>query len=122
MKILADENVDRPLVEWLRRTGYDVCWQAESGPGEADRCVLDRAWREDRVLLTLDRDFGYLAFHAGNPIHGVVYLRLAANSPAELLGAFQSVRPRVEPRIAGHFVVVTRKKVRVRPLSPPVSD
>ncbi len=121
MRILADENVDRPLVEWLRGNGHDVCWLAECAPAETDRGALDRAWREGRVVLTLDRDFGYLVFHAGLPVRGLVYLRLAARSPGELLLAFQGVWPRIEARIPGHFVVVTRHRVRVRPLLPPAA-
>ena len=30
MRILADENVPRPIVAWLRDTGHDVLYSAES--------------------------------------------------------------------------------------------
>ncbi|MEW6198282.1 MAG: DUF5615 family PIN-like protein [Planctomycetota bacterium] len=121
MRVLADEKVDRPLVAGPRHCARDVCWLAECAPAETKRGALGRAWREGRVVLTLDRDFGYLVLHAGLPVSRLVYIRLAACSPGELLLAFQAVWPRMEARIAGHFVVVTRNRVRVRPPQLPAA-
>ena len=37
MRILADENVPRPIVAWLRETGHDVLYSAESREQNARR-------------------------------------------------------------------------------------
>ncbi|MEN6624887.1 MAG: DUF5615 family PIN-like protein [Candidatus Sumerlaeia bacterium] len=36
MKILADENFRRDLVDWLRNAGHDVAWIVEDKPGSID--------------------------------------------------------------------------------------
>lgn len=65
MKILADEGVDRPIVELLRQSGHQVWYVAELEPGISDNVVLDLANRERAILLTADRDFGELVFRQG---------------------------------------------------------
>lgn len=116
MDILADENLDGPLVAWLREQEHDLLWAAESTPGRGDADLLGLAAAQQRVLITLDRDFGALVFQRGLRPPGLVLLRLRSRSSAELLSAFQEVWPSVERRAARHFVVVSPGRIRVRPL------
>lgn len=82
MRVLADENVPEPAVAALRAHGYDVVWMHEVAAGTPDLEVLARAQREQRVLVTLDKDFGELAFRHGAAAQcGVVLVRLTAISP-----------------------------------------
>ncbi len=57
MKLLADEGVDAAIVARLRLGGHDVLSVAELAPGITDNAVLDLANGEERVLLTVDKDF-----------------------------------------------------------------
>jgi hypothetical protein len=43
MTILADESVDKQIVERLRQEGYDVLYIAEMEPSISDETVLQRA-------------------------------------------------------------------------------
>ena len=43
MNILADENIDRGIVERLRQDGHAVEWIAELSPSVPDEDVLARA-------------------------------------------------------------------------------
>jgi hypothetical protein len=43
MKLLADESVDRPIVERLRHEGHNVLYIAELAPSISDDEVLDLA-------------------------------------------------------------------------------
>jgi len=52
MNFLADESVDRPIVERLRREWHQVSYIAELGPGMPDDAVLNRANQETALLLT----------------------------------------------------------------------
>src|SRR5262245_25822740 len=45
MKLCADENVTKGIVEWLRANGHDVLYAAESTPGAPDADWLARAAR-----------------------------------------------------------------------------
>jgi predicted nuclease of predicted toxin-antitoxin system len=62
------------LAEWLREQGHDVVESQEWGPDPGDRALLDRATAEDRVLVTMDKDFGKFLFAEGTPHCGLVRL------------------------------------------------
>ena len=62
MNVLADESVDGPIVESLRREGHRVQYVAEMEPELSDDAVLELANRDESLLLTADKDFGELVF------------------------------------------------------------
>ncbi|MCL4489624.1 MAG: DUF5615 family PIN-like protein [Chloroflexi bacterium] len=73
MKFLLDESADLPLAMFLRESGHDVTAIAHDYPQALkDREVLAIAYREQRILLTNDRDFGELIFRQRLPHSGVV--------------------------------------------------
>jgi hypothetical protein len=75
---------------WLRDRGFDVLDAVAAGLfGATDVQLLRRAFSEDRVVVTHDRDFGTLAVLAGEPLLGIVYTcdrgTSARNSPLKPL-------------------------------------
>jgi predicted nuclease of predicted toxin-antitoxin system len=62
---LIDESVDAALAVELRNAGHEVIYVAEVDPRANDLDILLRAEREDRLLLTEDKDFGELVFRQG---------------------------------------------------------
>ena len=68
MNFLADESVDRLIVEHLRQEGHLVSYIAELGPGMADDAVLHLANQETALLLTADKDFGEMVFRQRLPL------------------------------------------------------
>lgn len=115
MRILADENIDRPIVAWLRAQGHDVVETATAAPEASDADLIAMSRREGRVLMTFDRDIGRLVQSDAAPHPGVVYLRLRGAGP-HLWDAFKRIWPRIESAIGGHFVTVKNEQVRRRPL------
>jgi predicted nuclease of predicted toxin-antitoxin system len=122
MRLLADENFPAPAVAALRRLGHDVLAVAESMPGVSDAEVLATAGQQDRVLLTLDRDYGDLIFHHGQPAPaGVILFRLAGRSPQDdnqrMLQALQQAGD-----CAGRFTTVTDTLIRSRAFPRPAGS
>ncbi|MBI3948153.1 MAG: DUF5615 family PIN-like protein [Armatimonadetes bacterium] len=116
MRILANENFAGDAVDALRAHGHDVTWIRTESPGIRDADVLSRAVRENRVLVTFDKDFGYLAFRAGLPAScGIILFRVRATSAAAVADA---VVEAVESRSdwPGHFSVVDTDRIRMTPL------
>ncbi len=116
MRLLANENFPGDAVEALRRLGHDVAWVRTDAPGSKDTEVLRRAAQEERVLVTLDKDFGELAFRAGLPAtSGVVLFRIFPPLPGPLadvaVAAFREERD-----YSGLFVLVEAARIRERPL------
>ncbi len=120
MRILADEKVARDVVDWLRTGGHDVLFAAEARAGAPDIDWAVRAEREQRVILTSDKDFGELVFRDGLASHGIVLLRLDDLTVSEILARLRTVWSVVEANPAGQFIVITESKIRVRslPLAP----
>jgi len=116
MRLLADENVPGAAIGALRTRGHDVLWVREEAPGSDDPTVLARAVSEGRVLLTLDKDFGGLAFRAGLPAEcGIVLCRIPPEDPNILAeGIATALASRSD--WSGHFAVVELDRIRVRPL------
>ncbi len=117
MRYLADENVASPIVAWLRARGHDVLYAAETGPGFDDAVWLARAEQEQRILVTSDKDFGDMIFRDGISSRGVVLLRLEKLSMSERLKRLDKVWVTAEST-HGSFIVITERRVRVRPLWP----
>jgi hypothetical protein len=61
MRLFADENFPRPIVEVLRSNGHDVIWVRTDSPGLKDRTLLERAEADGRVIFTFGKDFWQLA-------------------------------------------------------------
>ena len=59
-KLLADENVPVEAVKTLKRRGVDILSITVFSQGLNDREVLNIADRENRILVTFDKDFGEL--------------------------------------------------------------
>ena len=116
MTFLANENFPLDAVEALRQAGHDVAWVRTDAPGSTDPQVLARAVAERRIMLTFDKDFGDLAFHAGLPAGcGIVLFRLQAGTAAQL-AAQLAVAIAARTDWAGHFSVVEPGRVRMRPI------
>jgi predicted nuclease of predicted toxin-antitoxin system len=114
MKFLADESVDRPVVERLRQEGHQVSYVVELGPGMPDELVLHLANQESALLMTSDKDFGEMVFRQRLLSHGIVLMRLAgfsAEQKADMV-AF-AVREHFE-ELPYAFVVIAPGMVRVR--------
>lgn len=116
-QLLADENFPMPSVRFLRRAGYDVAAILEDAGGSGDTEVLDRAVAEQRILLTLDRDFGELIFrYRRQDAPTVIYFRINPPQPDDF-GAYTHWLLR-HPQLHWDrtFTVVERTIVRQRRL------
>jgi len=117
IRLLADENIPLDTVAILREAGYDITAVAEDAPRALDVEVLRMARDSERVLLTLDRDFGELIYRDVAPVPpGVVYLRIPKPSPSSVTAALLSFLAAPGIVVLGRFSVVTTDTVRQRVL------
>jgi hypothetical protein len=124
MRFLANENIPRGVVDALAESGHDIVWLRIAAPGMGDKDVLEWSVREERILLTFDRDFGELAWKARLPAScGVILFRLPM-PPTSRAGARLAGIVAQRDDWAGHFSVVQPGRIRMRPLSatPPSGD
>lgn len=116
MRILANENFPADAVSALRDQGHNVVWIRTDSPGISDNEVLECAQRENRILITFDKDFGELAFRLKLPaLNGIILFRISATSSNQVAqAAVAAIESRTDWR--GHFAVVEDSRIRMTPL------
>jgi predicted nuclease of predicted toxin-antitoxin system len=116
LQFLADECCDAGLIGSLRDAGHDVTYVTEQYASSTDDEVLLRAYKEERVLLTEDKDFGELVYRLEKPSAGIVLIRIDVKDRHLKWPRLRSLIENYEERIPGHFVVIHTNKYRFRPL------
>jgi predicted nuclease of predicted toxin-antitoxin system len=91
MNILADEGVDKPIIDRLRSSGFDVKYILEVSPAIDDEAILSQADSEKRILLTQDKDFGELVYRMKFIHYGVILIRLHGYHPQVKAGIVAKV-------------------------------
>ncbi|HUV80451.1 MAG TPA: DUF5615 family PIN-like protein [Candidatus Bathyarchaeia archaeon] len=115
LKLLADECIDRQIVNRLRQEGHKVLlYVAEMESGITDDEVLNLANREKSILLTADKDFGELIFRQGKIANGVILVRLAGLSPEIKSGVVTDAIKDHAGKLLQAFTVFTPVTVRIR--------
>ena len=114
MRLLLDTCVWGGSKAVLREAGHDVVWGGDWDEDPGDEEILARAYREQRVLVTLDKDFGELAIVRRLPHRGILRLvgfsgREQGNVCLRVLAAYG------DDLESAAIVTVDRRRVRIRP-------
>jgi predicted nuclease of predicted toxin-antitoxin system len=116
MKFLADECCDLSTVDLLRDEGHDVIYIPENEPGISDSAVLLKSFKQNRILITEDKDFGNLVFRLKKPCFGIILLRFNPMEKEMKLSQVRMLTRSYRSKLEGNFVVVDSEKIRIRPL------
>jgi predicted nuclease of predicted toxin-antitoxin system len=116
MRWLGDECVSASLVMALRAAGHDVLYVAETAAGLSDTDVIALASRENRLLLTEDKDFGDLVFRWRRPVPGVVLMRVDLANPELKAARLFAAIERSGEEFFGRYTVIEEARMRSRPL------
>jgi len=71
-----------------------------------DRELIDQAYRENRILVTEDKDFGWLVYVSRSNSAGVILIRYPGNARRELAQAITKLVTDRGEELPGAFVVV----------------
>jgi len=112
MRFLVDECVGPVVANWLRERGHDVFSVYEQARGTDDDSVIAAAYRDRRILVTSDKDFGEKVYRDQALHSGVILLRLADQSGRAKIAAMERLLAAYPGRIEGSFAVVTEQHVR----------
>jgi predicted nuclease of predicted toxin-antitoxin system len=117
VKLLLDTCVWGGATTELRSAGHDVAWSGEWPRDPGDEEILARAVAEDRILITLDKDFGELAVLHGKQHRGIV--RLVGISARQQGRAIQTIVAAHEAELrAGAIITAETNRLRIRPANP----
>ncbi len=112
MRFLVDECTGPQVAKWLRDKGYEVFSVFDESRGIADDVVYSKAFDENWILVTNDKDFGEMVFRERRPHHGIIFLRLDDERSANKIETLKRLFANHVDKISGQFVTVTENKVR----------
>lgn len=112
--VLLDTCVWGGTLPTLAGFGHDVIWSGLWPKDPGDIAILAAAHSEQRILVTLDKDFGELAILKGLPHSGIA--RLTGFRAAQMTSAIHHVVTAYEQELsAGAIVTVDPDRIRIRP-------
>jgi predicted nuclease of predicted toxin-antitoxin system len=114
MKFLADEGIDRTIVDGLRKLSFDVFYVIEETRSLSDNVLLEIAAQEERILITKDKDFGELVFRLNKAHHGVVLLRLEGLTTQERADITCPLILKHSSELPNAFTVIQKGIIRIR--------
>lgn len=114
MNFVADEGIDRQIVDRLRQDGHHVQYIAEMDPGISDEVVLSIANQEEAPLITADKDFGELVYRQKQIMPGVVLVRLAGLSSLQKAEIVSKGISQHKGELLHSFAVITPGAIRIR--------
>lgn len=114
MNLLADESIDKLIVDRLRQDGHRVLYIAEFAPSIDDDAVLQQANQNDTLLITADKDFGELVFRQGRIHVGIVLVRLAGLPSYAKARTISAVFADHGDELLNAFSVISPERVRIR--------
>jgi predicted nuclease of predicted toxin-antitoxin system len=118
MNLLADEGIDRQIVERLRQDGHAVTYIAESAAGMADATILTLTNEYEAVLVTRDKDFGELVYRLQQVHRGVILVRLDGLRPEQKAEVVSQALFAHGTAMIGAFSVISYGNVRIRRMMP----
>ena len=117
MRVLLGSCVWGGACARLRAAGHDDVWAGDWEEDPGDEGILARAYAENRIVVTLDKDFGELAIVQGRRHRGIV--RVVNFSAEQQATICLSVLARYAAELMkGAIVTAERNRVRVRPSRP----
>ncbi len=114
MRFVADENIDKIIVDYLRKEGYGVIYIAEFKKSISDDEIIHIVNAEKSVLITSDKDFGEIIFRQKRTHYGVILIRLAGLSPIKKAKIVLESIKKYHKYMLKNFVVITPGSVRIR--------
>ena len=113
MRFLVDECTGPAVAKWLRRSHHEVFSVYDEVRGLDDESIIEKANRENYVLVTNDKDFGELVFRKRKQHKGVVLLRLEDERSKNKIAVLHRVLESYSDKLSDNFIIVTEKTVRI---------
>lgn len=112
LEFLVDENISPLISDHFRDLGYNFEAVRDIMKGAPDTEVGEYALINEKIIITLDKDFGEIFFHVGI---SVILLRLKNALPTRIISAlehFFEIKKKFNKTELPKLYVITEKKVR----------
>ena len=114
MKFLVDVGVGKKVENWLKGSGFDVLSVRDIDSHAKDSQILRLAVDQQRIVITMDKDFGELVYNNGMHHAGVLILRLEDADSDTKVEVTKKILSEYHDRIESHFCVFQGGRLRIR--------
>jgi predicted nuclease of predicted toxin-antitoxin system len=121
LRFLVDRCAGRRLADWLRRQGHEVLEVRALGRDPGDEALLRLAADEERIVVTIDTDFGALVHVRAQPHAGLIRLPdVPAAARIRLMAQILADHP--EEVLSRAVVTVKGSRIRIAPRARPTPE
>jgi predicted nuclease of predicted toxin-antitoxin system len=114
LRFLVDVNVGIAVADGLRESGHDAAFAGDVDWRMPDTDMLSLAHGEQRILLTMDTDFGELVYNSRQPHAGVLLLRMPGANRDAKIQIVQEIVSRYGDQLPSQFCVYRQGRLRIR--------
>jgi len=114
LRFLVDLGVGKGIERYLREEGYDTKAVRDIDPRMEDEEIIRTAVTENRMIITMDKDFGELVYHSSMEHSGVLLLRLEDATGTEKSQVVKYIMKNYSDRIKNCFCVFQNDKFRIK--------
>lgn len=114
INFLIDVGVSKKVENYLDEEGFNVKAVRDVDPSMTDSEIIKLAFKEDRIIITMDKDFGELVYHSSMDHSGIILLRLEDATSQEKLKITKEILAKYSDKLKDHFSVYQRGKFRIR--------
>jgi predicted nuclease of predicted toxin-antitoxin system len=114
LSVLTDVSVGAAVEDWLRAEGCDFKAVRDVDPRMGDDAILAWAVHEQRLVLTMDKDFGEMVYRSGQAHAGVLLLRLDDATGVQKVRVVRQIFTHHGHQLPQHFSVYQNGRLRIR--------
>ena len=114
LKFVLDVGVGNKVGQYLTNEGYDALLISTINPSMSDSEILAIAENENRMVITMDKDFGELVYHSEKAHAGVLLLRLEDATGEEKVEVMRFIMDNFKDLLEHKFCVFKNGRLRIR--------
>lgn len=113
IRFLSDENIATSVVHALRNSGFNVKDIKEEGLyGTSDEEIIKLANKEDRIIITHDKDFGNVIRNEMVKHSGIILVRLKNQNPANTKRMILNIlNSDIRDKLRYNLTVISKDKI-----------
>ena len=115
VEFITDENIAKSVVKGLRKEGFNVKdIKEEKLYGMSDKTIIEMAIKENRVIITHDKNFGNVLNNPNVDHRGIIFIRFKVQNP-ENVGSVLSKALKSEflNKFENSLIVISENQINI---------
>jgi predicted nuclease of predicted toxin-antitoxin system len=114
LRFLIDVGVGKKVEDFLDKSGYDILSARQINPRISDSEIIDIAAKDNRIVITVDKDFGELIYNSGLMHKGILLLRTENCNGDKKVRILSEILRYYSEELKENFCVFSKDRLRIR--------